>query len=322
MRVATHAYSDAMVNQYNLLTARQFTLQNQVATGLRVASAADDPAAMQNALNLLASKATQTQYGKNISTLQDRATQIYNVLESLQTMSSSVGELATQAGNGVAAPGTLTNYVSELNGYIKDAVKLANTKDATTGNYLFTGTKGGQPPFTATTDANGNITGVTYNGNGSVNQTAIGADTLVTVDVPGVNATGAGPRGLFGDASSGASLFANLINLRDHIAANASATPATQNTAIITGADTSALKKDSDNLLFHISNNGVLQSRLDVADTQLTNRLSTLNTSISNQTSANLVETMVQLNQAQNSYQAALQSGAKIMQLSILNYIQ
>ena len=272
-------------------------------------------------MNLLANKSAQTQYGKNIATLQDRATQIYNVMESLQTMSSSVGELATQAGNGAATPGTLTNYVSQLNGYLKDAVKLANTQDATTGSYLFGGTNQSQPPFTATTDADGNITGVTYNGNGSVNQSEIGSDTLVAVDVPGVNATGTGPRGLFGDAGSGANLFANLINLRDHIAANASATPATQNTAIITGADTAALKKDSDNLLFHISNNGVLQSRLNVADTQLTNQLGTLNTSISNQTSADMVQTIMQLNQAQSSYQAALQSGAKIMQLSILNYI-
>ena len=34
------------------------------------------------------------------------------------------------------------------------------------------------------------------------------------------------------------------------------------------------------------------------------------------------MNTMVQLNQAQTSYQAALQSGAKIMQLSLLKYIQ
>jgi flagellar hook-associated protein 3 FlgL len=156
-----------------------------------------------------------------------------------------------------------------------------------------------------------------------VNQTTVGANTTLAVDVPGVNTSGAGARGLFVDATSGANFFTNLIKLRDDITANANATtPAGRNTTVIAGADMDALKKDSDNLLFHISNNGVVQSRLDVASTQLTNNLGTLNNSISNQTSADLVKTMVQLNQAQNSYQAALQSGAKIMQLSILNYIQ
>jgi hypothetical protein len=42
---------------------------------------------------------------------------------------------------------------------------------------------------------------------------------------------------------------------------------------------------------------------------------------ISNSSSANLVQVMMQLNQTQNAYQAALQSGVKIMQLSILNYL-
>ena len=37
---------------------------------------------------------------------------------------------------------------------------------------------------------------------------------------------------------------------------------------------------------------------------------------------ADLVQTYTELTKAQNSYQAALQSGAKIMQLSLLNYIQ
>ena len=36
MRVATNAYTDSMLNQFNLLTARQNALQNQAATGLRL----------------------------------------------------------------------------------------------------------------------------------------------------------------------------------------------------------------------------------------------------------------------------------------------
>jgi flagellin-like hook-associated protein FlgL len=43
---------------------------------------------------------------------------------------------------------------------------------------------------------------------------------------------------------------------------------------------------------------------------------------ISNASGADMVQTIVQLNQAQTAYQAALQSGSKIMQLSLLNYIQ
>ncbi len=36
------------------------------------------------------------------------------------------------------------------------------------GEYLFGGTQNSQPPFVATTDASGNVTAVTYQGNDSV----------------------------------------------------------------------------------------------------------------------------------------------------------
>jgi flagellar hook-associated protein 3 FlgL len=82
------------------------------------------------------------------------------------------------------------------------------------------------------------------------------------------------------------------------------------------------LRKDEDNFLYQISVNGSLQSRLETAATATSDSSAALDKMISHSADADLVETMVQLNQAQNSYQAALQSGAKIMQLSLLNYIQ
>lgn len=314
MRVPSNSFTDSLVNQLNVLRSRQYNLQNQAATGLRVNAPADDPAAMENTLNLVADKSANQQYSQNIATLQDRGTQIYTVMQSLQTISSRVGELATLAGDATKSQADRDTFATELNQLINQAVQLANTKDPVTGNSLFGGTSGSVAPFTATTDSNGNVTGVAFSGNAAVNQVEISAGTTVAVDVPGVNNTGSGPRGLFGDSRSGADFFTNLIKLRDDISAN--------NTSAITGADTAALKKDADNLLYQISNNGVVQTRLNLASTHLADGLSALDKNISAQTSADLVETMVQLNQAQNSYQAALQSGAKIMQLSILNYIQ
>ena len=314
MRVPSNNYSESLVNQLNTLRSRQYNLQNQVASGLKVSAPSDDPAAMTNTLNMSADKAAAKQYSSNIGTLQDRANGIFNVLQSLQTISSQAGADAVSAANDAGAtPETKATLLADLNALLKQAVELANTKDPVTGKALFGGTAGGTSPFTATKDADGNITAVAYSGNSSVNQVAIGANATVSVDVPGVNTSGSGARGLFGDSRSGADFFQNLINLRDHIASG--------NTTAIASTDKAALEKDSDNLLYHISNNGVTQTRLNLTSTVLQNNLSALDKNISNQTSADLVETMVQLNQAQNTYQAALQSGAKIMQLSILNYL-
>jgi flagellar hook-associated protein 3 FlgL len=312
MRVATNAYTDSMLNQFNLLASQQNSLQSQVSTGLRVQSPSDDPAAMENTLADLASASTQAQYNSNITTLQNRATSIYNVLESLQTISSRAGEIATSGGNATSSQSDLNNYASEVNQLIQQVVGAANTKDSD-GQYLFGGTASGSAPFTVTTDANGNVTGVTYNGNTSVNQSAIGDGLTAAVDIPGVNNGANGARGLLTDSQSGADFINHLIQLRDDLTSG--------NTAAIAGADSANLQKDENNIAYQVANNGVVQNQLTAAATFATNRSQTLSTDISNQSSADLVRTMVQLNQAQTAYQAALQSGAKIMQLSILNYL-
>jgi flagellar hook-associated protein 3 FlgL len=165
-----------------------------------------------------------------------------------------------------------------------------------------------------TRDANNQITAVSYSGNGTVNQSEIGEGATASVDVPGVNNAATGARGLLTDSQSGADFLNHLISLRDNLLAG--------NKTAITATDSPNLKKDENNIAFQIASNGVAQNRLTTAAAFISDSSQSLDKNISNQSSADMVQTMVQLNQAQNGYQAALQSSAKIMQLSILNYIQ
>jgi len=302
-----------MLNQFNVLNSQLNTLQNQVSTGLSVQAPSDNPSAMENTLNDLSNQAAQTQYSANISTLQSRATLVSNAMESLQTLTSRAGEIATLAGSPTASPAQLTSYAGEVTQLIQQAAQLMNSQDPSSGQYLFGGTNSTQPPYTAATDANGNVTGVTYQGNASVNQVEVAPGSTVSVDVPGANTTGSGPRGLITDSTSGADLFNHLIALHNDLASG--------NTSAVTTTDSANLKLDENNQLYQISNNGAVQTHLNNAATFATNQSSSLTQMISNSSSANLVQTMVQLTQAQNAYQAALQSSAKIMQLSILNYL-
>jgi len=313
MRVSNHSYTDSMLNQFNALSARQYTLQARASTGLRVQSAADDPAAMANTLSLIAKKASNKQYTQNISTLQDRGNLIYNTLQSLQTKTSRAGEIATAAATATASQSDLNGYAQEINSIIEDTVKLGNGKDATGGQFLFGGTASGSAPFTATRDANNNITGVTYNGNSTVNQTEIGEGATTSVDVPGVNNGSTGARGLFTDSQTGADFLNHLISLRNNLLAG--------NKAAITSTDSGNILKDENNVAYQVASNGVVQNQLTAAASFLSDHSQSLDKAISNQSSADLVQTMVELNQAQTGYQAALQSSVKIMNLSILNYI-
>ena len=314
MRIATAAYTNAMLEQFNVLTSNEYTLQNQVSTGLRVQSPSDDPTAMRNTLDYAADKAAQTQYGNNISTLTSRANTIYTTLQTLQTVSSRVGEISTSAATATTSSSDLSNYTDEVNSLINQVVTAANAKDPSTGQYLFGGTASGTAPFTTTTDSNGDVTAVTYNGNSNVNQTQIGDGQTTSVDIPGAN-TGTGVvRGLITDQQSGADFLNHLIQFRDDLKSG--------DQTAISNTDAGNLQKDENNIAYQVANNGVKQNQLTAASTFATNRTQALDTMISNSSGADLVQTATKLSQAQTAYQAALQSGTKIMQLSILNYIQ
>jgi flagellar hook-associated protein 3 FlgL len=313
MRVATNSYTNTMLDEFSLLKNQQVNLQNQVATGLSVQAPSDNPSAMETTLDDLSSQATQQQYSSNISTAQSQANSIYSVLQSLQTLTSQAGTIVTEAGDATKSQTNLNSYATQVSSMIKEALQLVNTKDPSTGQYLFGGTDSSQPPFTATTDANGNITGVTYSGNSSVNQIEIAAGVTVAVGVPGANTSTSGAAGLVTNSQTGADLFNHLIALQNDLTAG--------NTTAISGTDGTNLQNDEDNMTYQVANNGNIQTQLNTAASFATSQSNSLTTSISNASGADLVTTMTELNQVQTAYQAALESSASIMQLSILNFL-
>jgi flagellar hook-associated protein 3 FlgL len=312
MRVAGTSYTQSMTSQINLLAARQLRLQNQATTGQSIQAPEDDPAGMAQALGLQADSSAVGQYAQNVTTLQNRSTLVSNTLQQLKTITDRVSELATQS-DSLSSPAQLQANASETTQLIQQAVQVMNSKDG--DQYLFGGTASGQPPFTAATDTNGNVTGVTYQGNTSVTDNEIGQNSTITVDVPGENNSGSGARGLVSDSRYGADLFNHMISLQNNLLAG--------NTSAITSTDQPALTKDDDNIIYQISNNGAAQSRLEVAASTASTQQTGLATSLNTVAGADLTQTLTQLTQAQNAYQIALQSSSTILQLktSLLSYL-
>lgn len=312
MRVTGNTFSNTLATQLDQLTAQQYQLQNQATTGMRIQAPEDDPAGMEETLNLETQGSNNAQYQENISTLQNRATTASGVLSQIKTIMDQVSEIATNS-DGTATPDELQANASEVTGYIKQVAQLLNTKSG--DQYLFGGTASGQPPFTVTTDANGNVTGVTYQGNTSVTQSDIADNTALSVDVPGENNTGTGPRGLVSDNRYGTDLFGHMISLQNNLL--------TGNTTAITNTDSPNLSKDESNIIYQVASNGAVQSRLDAASTSASSEQTSLQSSINNVAGADLTQTLTQLTQTQNAFQIALQTSSNIMQLqtNLLQYL-
>ena len=313
MRVATNSYVNALVDQVNTLSGQMNTLENEETTGLSVQAPSDNPDAMETTLNDLSSQATQQQYSSNITTAQAQANSVFSVLQSLQSITSQAETITTEAGSGTNSQTDLNNYASQVTSLIQQAVELVNTQDPATGQYLFGGTNSGQQPFTAATDADGNVTGVTYQGNSSVNQTQVSSGTSVAVEVPGANTSGSGAYGLITDSRTGADLFNHLIQLQQDLSSG--------DTSAATTTDSKNIQNDEDNMTYQVANNGNVQAQLDTASSLASTQTTALGSDVTNASGADLVNTLTRLNQVQTAYQAALESSTTIMQLSIIDFL-
>lgn len=311
MRVTSNMSSSTLIAQLNKLTQQQTRLQSQASTGQRIFTPDDDPAATRRVITLQAQSKAQTQYLANVNTLKDRASTMQASLKTLKTVSDRASEIATMAG-GINSSADLKTYATEVDTMIETAVKQANTQFG--GDYVFGGTNTAQPPFTITRDADGWITGVAYQGNSTVPEVEIGANDTASVQVPGENETGAGIRGLVKDSRTGSDFFQHLINLQTDLRNG--------DTSSIANKDTPDLAKDEDNIIYHISATGTLQSRLDAAQSQLKSLGASIDGSISRQADSDLTTTLVNITKTQTAYQAALQSGAALFNKSLMDYLQ
>jgi flagellar hook-associated protein 3 FlgL len=311
MRVSANTFSDTLITQLNNLAVRQQRLQSQAATGQRVRLPEDDPVALRRVLDLQTEFSSNGQYTRNIARHRELAQSSFNSIRSLKTLSDRAGEIATLADD-MKSPEELKFYAKEITEMIKQAVHLMNATNR--GDAIFGGTATDQPPFVLTLDPNGNIASVTYQGNTAVAESEISEGVTLTAQALGANTTGTGPRGLITDSRSGADLFNHLISLQNNLLGG--------NTTAIAATDRVNLRNDETNLLYHMSANGAIQSRLEATEAFNKERGTAIEGQVSKEVDADLAETLVKLSQTQTAYQAALQSGAKALNLSLMDYLR
>jgi flagellar hook-associated protein 3 FlgL len=104
-----------------------------------------------------------------------------------------------------------------------------------------------------------------------------------------------------------------LVGLRDALEAN--------DTQAIRTADVN-LKKSEADLANMIAENGARSSRLGSLRDSLELRFSNISDETNRETSVDLATAMVNLTKTQTAYQAAMQAGAQILRLSLLDYIR
>jgi flagellar hook-associated protein 3 FlgL len=298
MRIASNTVQDNIVRQIQLLGGQTSKLQTQVAMGQRIDSADDDPAAAGRVLSQQSELRRVEQYSLNATRALEISQASFAGLNSLKDVSDRATEIAT-LGRSPTSPEALGAYAAEVNQMIEQLLQVGNSR---LGNdYIFAGTAIDTPPFSATRDANGDVTAATYDGN--TVRAGIPLSEVASV-TPFTNpATNQG----IGD------MINRLVALRDGLR-NA------DGTALATAQSDLLLSEDL--LVTALADNGAVQLRIEVQQHQQQSRGDNLVALVQGETAVDLPQSIVKLNQAQTAYQAALQSAANIMRISLLDYIQ
>ncbi len=146
MRISTlQAFNNGVAGlQRNYANATR--TQEQISTGNRILTPADDPVASVRLLQLDQQQNVLSQYNANLTAAKNSLTQEEVTLNSVNTVLQRVRELAVQAGNGALSTEDRKSIAAELREREDELLSLMNTRNAR-GEYLFSGFQGKTQPF-------------------------------------------------------------------------------------------------------------------------------------------------------------------------------
>ncbi len=146
MRISTTWAQQLSVDAMNVQQTKLAKLNQQMSSGVKVSTPADDPAAAVRILDLNGTIAKTNQYQSNIATVRGRL----NIEESALTTSGNiitrVKELTTQAMNATLNSSDRLTIKAEVDQMIQELAGVANTKNAN-GEFIFSGDLSTVPAF-------------------------------------------------------------------------------------------------------------------------------------------------------------------------------
>jgi flagellar hook-associated protein 3 FlgL len=157
VRISTASLYDAGSSRISELQAAMMKTQQQLSSGSRILTPADDPLGAARALNITQSQSMNTQYAANRVNGKNALSQEEGTLASVTNLIQDVQTQVVAAGSGTMDDSQRKFIATDLQGRLDQLIGLANTRDGT-GNFIFAGFSSSQVPYTTTAN------GASYNG--------------------------------------------------------------------------------------------------------------------------------------------------------------
>lgn len=267
--------------------------QKQVASGQEVTHPEDNPGAAADATQRMFEKQVIRQYYDNAVQLKEKNTAAFQAVQGLSDNSDRVGETLSFNGR-MTDKDQLRAFAQELNGLVDTAVQIVNQKHL--GKSLFAGAKLNEDAL-ATTVVDGQVTAVTYQGEGHVGAVKVSEATQMHALPPA------------SDCEKFKEYIDHIIALRDAFQAE----PDPDYDAI--DALRQPLIKDSNNIIKMLGDLGAKESRLNYTQEVNQDAHMAADKSMADNTETNPIDKSIKLNASMNSLELGIAGGNSLIQL-------
>lgn len=304
MRITTQMLSSRILADIQAAGQRALDLQQQIATTRRINRPSDDPTGTALAMRYTVRIADIEQFERNIGTAADRLSATENAVTSVQDLLARAHVLAEKGASDSVNATERAALAKEVDQLLEELFSSSNSRTDT--GFVFAGRADNAAAFTATRNAQNQITAVAA-------ATTVDDVLIRQVDSNETVTLNLKAGEVFGTSGGGATnLFQELINLRDRLNLN----------------DGDGIRAMVDNLS---TGQKQVAEQLTVIGSRV-RRISELKTRFGAETvtneaarskleDADVSEAIVRLQAEQTTLQAALQTGARILRMSLLDYL-
>lgn len=286
-RITQRTVADTALRGLQSSLTRMQKLQEQLSSGRKVSQPSDDPSATVSAMTLRSRRAADDQYLRNIDQAIGRLTVTDNALTQLSDRLRNVRELIITARNGALGSDSLSGVAANVTAVREEILDLYNT------TYLDRPIFGGTVLGLTTVDSTG-----VYVGDGRAVETRIATDAVVRVDVDG--------------SAIGADTVPDALAL---IASNVAA-------GIVGDVDLQTIDAALSQVARAMGDVGARSERVNQTRSMVDSHRLDLTSRISVHEDIDLPETIMNLEAQKVGYEAALQSAAKIQQVSLVDFLK
>ncbi len=303
MRITNNTLTGNYLRNLNRNLKAMQKYQNQLSSGKEVSRPSDNPMLVARIMQLDSNVRMNEQYEKNISDALGWTDTADGALNVVTSTLQRARELIIYGANGTLSDTDRSALKDEVDTLQGQLMQVLNTNYD--GRYIFGGQKTTEPPFQID-EASGKLT---YSGDSSNIEREIskGVNIAIPTDGSGITVTEGTS---LGNEDIG-SLFRSISEALD-----------SGNTEDLSGKLLGDIDKHLDNTIRFRSKMGAVYNRLESAKERNAAENLSMTELLSKSEDIDLAEKMMEFSTMRTVYQASLQTGAQILQPSLLDYIR